>query len=339
MNTRSWMTIRAAALPLMAALLLTLWWPGGAGAKEHDQAWLGVSLQQLTPSLREAMDIPSDAGVLITEVVEDSPAEKSGLKMGDVIMEYDGQTVSSPRRLTKLVRSAEPETEVAIQVLRKGKEKNVQVKLGELEPGKHFKMRICGDDDEDDLFMDIDEDALILGMPPFPELMVGQGLWLGIKPIGLTEQLAGYFRVKNGSGVLIGEVFEDSPAEKAGLLAGDVIVSLDGERIEDTMELREEIGEHEEGDEVTVAVVRDGKEKNFQAVLEESDWSKQLAVTRKLEKWPHKMHRLHIGDMDEDLIDIYLEKELDEEELEALEKKLERLEEKLEELQEKLEKK
>ena len=338
MNTRSWITIRA-ALPLMAALLLTMWWPDGAGAEKESQAWLGVSLQQLTPSLREAMDISTDTGVLITEVVEDSPAEEAGLMMGDIIMEYDGQTVSSPRRLTRLVRSAEPETEVAIKVLRKSKEKTVRVKMGELEREKHFKMRICGDDDEDELFMEIEREDLLLGMPPFRELWLTRDLWLGIKPVGLTEQLAGYFRVKDGRGVLIGEVFEDSPAEKAGLLAGDVIVSLDGERIEDTMELREEIGEHEEGEEVSVAVVRDGKEKSFQAVLEESDWSKQLAATRKLEKWPHKMHRLHVGDVDEDLIDIYLEQELDEEALEKLEEKLEKLEEKLEKLQEKLEKK
>jgi len=339
MNVRSWMINRAAALPLMAALLLTLWWPGGAGAEEDGSGWLGVALQQLTPSLREAMDISSDAGVLITEVVEDSPAEEAGLKLGDVILEYDGQTVSSPRRLTKLVRVTEPQTEVTLRILRKGQEKTFRVKLGQKEPGKHFKMRICGDDDEGEILMGLDENALFLGLPPFPEFWIAPGLWLGVKPIGLTEQLAGYFRVKDGSGVLIGEVFEDSPAEKAGLLAGDVIVGLDGERIEDTMELREEIEDHEEGEEVTVAVIRDGKEKSFRAVLEESPQSEHLAVTKKLEKWPHRMRTLRIGDPDEDLVDIYLEKELDEEELEALEERLEEMEEKLEMLQEKLDKK
>jgi len=334
MITRSWTTTRA-ALPLMAALLLMLSWPGGAGAGEDDPGWLGVSLQQLTPSLREAMDISSDAGALITEVVEDSPAEKAGLKMGDVILKYDDQAVTSPHRLTKLVRSTEPETEVDIRVLRKGQEKSFRVKLGELEGGKHCRIRICDDEDGDDLFMDIDTEDLLLGMPPFTGLLMTTGLWLGVRPIELSGQLAEYFRVTDG-GVLIGEVFEDSPAEKAGLQAGDVIVALGGEDIEDTMELREEIGEHDEGDEVTVAVMRDGKEKSFQATLEKSPESDQLAVTRKLEKWPHKMHKLHIGAPDEDMVDIYLEKELDEEELEE---RLEELEEKLEALQEKLDKK
>lgn len=339
MNVRSRMISRSAMLTLMAALLLMLSWPGGAGAGEDDRGWLGVSLQQLTPSLREAMDITSGAGVLITEVVEDSPAEEAGLKMGDVILAFDGQTVSSPRRLTRLVRSAEPETEVALQVLRKGKEKKVRVTLGKLERGEHFKMRLYGDDDEDDLLMDIVHQDMLLGLPPMSGLLLGQDLWLGVKPIGLTDQLAGYFRVTDGGGVLIGEVFEDSPAEKAGLLAGDVIISLDGERIEDSMELREEIGDHEEGDEVTVAVIRDGQEKTFRAVLEETEWRDQLAVTRKLEKWPHKMHKLRIAGPDEDLVDMYLEKELDEKELEKLEERLEELEEQLEELQEKLNKK
>ena len=340
MKNRSWIIIGATALPLMAALLLMLSWPGGAGAEKDTHGWLGISLQQLTPSLREAMDISSDAGILITEVAEDSPAEKAGLKMGDVLLEYDGQKVSSPRRITKLVRGTEPDTEVDIRILRKGQEKNLRVKLGERESKKQFKIQICGDDDEDEehLIMDIDEEDLIFGLPSFPELWVSPGLWLGIKPIGLTEQLAEYFQVTDGRGVLIGEVLADSPAEKAGLKAGDVIVRLNDERIEDAMELREEIGEHEEGDEVTVAVVRQGKEKSFRATLEESDLGEHLAVTKKLEKWPHKTHKFRIGTPDEDLVDFYLEKELDEKDLEKLEERLKDLEEKLERALEKLDK-
>jgi C-terminal processing protease CtpA/Prc len=258
--------------------------------------------------------------------------------MGDVILKYDGQAITSPRRLTKLVRGTEPESEVDIRVLRKGQEKSFRIKLGELEGRKHCRMRIFDGEDGDELFMDIDEDALLLGLPPLSGLLMTKGLWLGVQPIELSDQLADYFRVTDG-GVLIGEVFEDSPAEKAGLKAGDVIVALGGEDIEDTMELREEIGEHDEGDEVTVAVMRDGRKKSFQATLEESPEKDRLAVTRKLEKWPHKMHKLHIGAPDEDMVDIYLEKELDEDELEELEERLEKLEETLEELQEKLEKK
>jgi predicted metalloprotease with PDZ domain len=339
MNARTWIAIRSAALPLTAALLLMLSWPGGAGAEENDHGWLGISLQQLTPSLREAMDISSDAGVLITEVVEDSPAEKAGLKMGDVILEFDGQTVSSPRRLTRLVRGTEPETEVTLQVLRKGQEKKVRVTLGKMNPGKQFKMRICGDDDEDNPMMDLDENALLLGLPPFQGMWNSSGLWLGIKPVGLTDQLAGFLHVKDGSGVLIAEVLEDSPAEKAGLLAGDVIVALDGERIEDTMELREEIGDHQEGDEVSVAVIRDGKEKSLQATLEESPRGDRLATTKELEKWPHGLRTFRLGRPDEDLVDLYLEKELDKGELDDLEERLEQLEKKVETLQENLKKK
>jgi len=192
--------------------------------------------------------------------------------------------------------------------------------------------------------MGIDEEALLLGLPPLPELLSTQGLWLGVKPVGLTDQLAGYFRVKDGRGVLVSEVIADSPAEKAGLKAGDVIVSLDDERVEDTMELRVTIAEHEEGDEVAVAVVRDGKEKTLRATLEESPESGPLALTRKLEKWPGTMKKIRIEcpsqDMpDKSMMDFYIEKGLDEVELEEMEERLEKMEEELQRLKKELDKK
>jgi len=347
---RSWIACRWAVLPVMTALLLMLSWPSGGEAEEGDRGWLGVSLQQLTPSLREAMDISSDAGVLITEVLEDSPAGEAGLKMGDVIVTYDGQTVSSPHRLSNLVRGTEPETEIAIAVLRKGQEKTFRVKIGELEGEQECMIKIFKDGEKKDIFldkdgcMDIDEDALLLGLPPLPELWSTHGLWLGVKPVGLTEQLAEYFRVKDGRGVLIGEVMPDSPAEKAGLQAGDIIVRLDDERVEDTVELRVSIEEHEEGDEVAVVVVRDGKEKTFRATLEESPENGSLALTRKLEKWPDMMKKIRITcpsqDMpDKGMMDLYIEKGLDEGELEEMEERLKMMEEELQRLKKELDKK
>jgi predicted metalloprotease with PDZ domain len=314
MKTRTILLHWSAALPLAAALLL-LSWPGSVGAKEDDPGWLGVSLQQLTPALREAMDISSDTGVLISQVMADSPADEAGLKEGDVILSYDGKDVASTRRLTKLVRGTEPDQEVAIRVLRKGQEKTFQVKIGERDQ----------------------EQPCWLGLPPLPQLWVAGGLWLGIKPVGLTDQLAEYFHVKDGRGVLVSEVVSDSPAEKAGLKAGDIIVKVDDERIEDTMELRETIGEHEEGDEVMVTAVRDGKERTFQATLEESPEKEHLALTETPEQWPQKMKKFRLRGPSENMMDFYIQKESDEEELQALQERLEAVEKELEKIQEKFE--
>jgi membrane-associated protease RseP (regulator of RpoE activity) len=329
------------ALTLAAAMLL-LSWPGLVDADEEVQGWLGVSLQQLTPTLREAMDISSDAGVLVTEVSEDSPAEQAGFQEGDVIVRYNETDIASPRRLMKMVRKTEPGTKAKITVFRKGKEKTLTAHIGELDEDKESRFRIILDDENEDLLMDFDENAFALGLPGLSWILQEHHLWLGIKPMGLTEQLADYFEVKDGRGVLVAEVLPDSPAEKAELKAGDVIVRLDDERIEDTWELREEIEEYEEGDQVTLAVIRQGKETSIPITLEESPRGEDLALTKKLEKMPHKMKKFRLQVPSEELMDIYLDEELDEKELEKLEEHLEdleeELEERLEELEEKLEK-
>jgi membrane-associated protease RseP (regulator of RpoE activity) len=326
----------AIILPFMAAAVICLMWMSITGADEEKTGWLGVSLQRLTPNLREAMDITSDAGVLITEVVEDSPAEKAGIQEGDAILQYNGTAVTSPSRLMKLVRQTGPDTKVTIVVSRKGKEKTLIAQIGERE-AEDYRFRIYKGDDGEDLLMNFDENAFSLGLTGLPGILMGPGLWLGIKPIGLTDQLAGYFKVKDGHGVLVSEVVKDSPAEKAGFQAGDVIVKLGDESIEDTMELMEAIGDHEEGDEVTVVVIRDGKEKTLRAALEESPDKEKLSIMKKLDNCPGGMKKFCLKGPSEDLVDIYLDKETAGDELKTLQDHMEKLEEELQRIKENLE--
>jgi hypothetical protein len=95
--------------------------------------------------------------------------------------------------------------------------------------------------------------------------------YIGVSITGLSKQLGEYFGVDDGAGVLITEVEEESPAEEAGLKAGDVIIAVDGEETENSSDLQEIIREREEGEKVTVSVVRDKNKKEFAVEIGERD--------------------------------------------------------------------
>ena len=95
-----------------------------------ERAWLGVSTTKLAPQLRKYFNVPEDFGVLINEVIEDSPAEEYGLEAGDVIIRVDGEKISNHWDLVRTIDDFEPDDEIKIEIIRKGKEKTIEVKLG-----------------------------------------------------------------------------------------------------------------------------------------------------------------------------------------------------------------
>ena len=106
-----------------------------ASLTEHGKVirgWLGVSIQDLTADLQEQFDAPDQRGVLVSDVVEDSPAEEGGLKRGDIIRQYDSYEVKDSRHLRSLVAETRPNASVTIQVLRNGDEKQVKVRIAEM---------------------------------------------------------------------------------------------------------------------------------------------------------------------------------------------------------------
>lgn len=106
-----------------------------ASLTEHGKVirgWLGVSIQDLTADLQEQFDAPDQKGVLVSDVVEDSPAEEGGLKRGDIIRQYDSYEVKDSRHLRSLVAETRPNASVTIQVLRNGDEQQVKVRIAEM---------------------------------------------------------------------------------------------------------------------------------------------------------------------------------------------------------------
>lgn len=221
----------------------------GVAAKETTKkAWLGVHIQELTPSLREAMKLGDKTGLLITEVVDDSPADDANLREEDVIIEFNGQPVERADAFTKLVRNSEPGKEVKIVVMRDGVRKEIMVTLAARKTPKSYSYAFGG--------------APMRFFSSHPQL--------GVQAHELNADLAAYFNVKQDGGALVLEVMDDTPAEKAGLKAGDVITKIDDETIEDPEDLVRALSDYEEDDEITITYVRHGKSATTKATLEEN---------------------------------------------------------------------
>jgi len=166
------------------------------------------------------VDKPGSNGVQVKHVDEDSPAAKAGFKEGDVVVEYNGQRVEGVDQFIRLVRETPAGRAVKMQVLRDGATQALTATLG-------TRKTMWSQDGPD--FPDFP-------MPPIPPLQLPdfrlfphQNAAIGINAQGITGQLAEYFGVK--SGVLVVNVVRDSPAQKAGLKAGDVITRVDGDPV------------------------------------------------------------------------------------------------------------
>lgn len=96
------------------------------------RGWLGVSVQAITPDLAKQFNLKEDKGALVSDVTQGSPAERAGIKRGDVITQYDGREVDEPSHLRNMVAGTPPDREVTLNVLREGKPMTVRVLIEEL---------------------------------------------------------------------------------------------------------------------------------------------------------------------------------------------------------------
>jgi len=247
-------------------------------------SYLGVRLE--SPEGADAR------GAVVRGVEDDSPAEKAGIQEGDTIVRFDGETVRSATQLARLVRETPPGRSVKVEVLRDGASRTLTALTGE--SGNRWVARV----DENAFVPDHDFDVTV--PEPFPPHRPGAGpfvgpgpyvfrwkgpgdggfatpwaslgpMRLGVRYMELGDQLASYFGVDAEHGVLVTSVEPDSPAEKAGLQAGDVILEFDGEPIEHGADLREHVAEAEGGGPLSVKVQRRGKPLDLEVTLAERE--------------------------------------------------------------------
>ncbi len=246
--------ILAAGLLLAALAAPAMAGPAGWTGGDDDRAFLGVYTRELDDPLREALGFDED-GVLVEDVVKGSAADEAGVKAGDILVTLDGRAITSPQRLRRLITKYDPGDTVKLEVWRKGKRVKMDIALGKPKPRK-VKIHAEG--------------PWIWNKGGDIRIMMGDDrAYLGIHPDDLSPQLGEYFGVEDGKGVLIREVKEDSPAAEAGLKAGDVIVAMDGEEIEEMDDLFDVLADHEPGDEVEVAYLRKGKKATVKVTLAE----------------------------------------------------------------------
>ncbi|MAE69807.1 MAG: hypothetical protein CME06_04985 [Gemmatimonadetes bacterium] len=184
---------------------------GSARASEAEGAFLGVMIQEVNEELAEAFDLPEARGALISQVIGDSPAEKAGLESGDILIEIGRAGVAGPDDVIEAVSGASPGDEMLLVYLREGDEMRGTVVLDEKEQS-------------------FGQNAWIRGF--------GMGARAGIEVAPLQDGLGEPFGVEDGGGVLVLSVEDDSPAEEAGIRAGDVIIKAGSESIADRHDLR-----------------------------------------------------------------------------------------------------
>jgi len=212
-----------------------------ANAAISGSGWLGIRMEEVSSAKAKELKLPAERGALISYVAADSPAAKAGLKVNDVITEFDGQRVESTVSLQRLVHETPAGRTVSLTVWRGGQAQSLSVELGSR---RAFR---SGDHDFFYVTPNIpDVHVEIPPIPPMPPIQIGPfGSFrafgapaLGIDAEDLSGQLGEYFGAPDGEGILVREVMPGTPAEKAGLKAGDVILRIDGKRVKETTELR-----------------------------------------------------------------------------------------------------
>jgi serine protease Do len=206
-------------------------------------SWLGVETQEVTAEKAKELKLSAERGVVIAKVLEDSPAVKAGLKDGDVITGINGQPVEGTAQFRRMIHETPSGRTLELTVSRNGHSEVVHATLGKMQENRRQWMSAM-------------PQAFKFEMPAMPEVAPMPGMpnleWdggymfsssprLGIDAEDISGQLGSFFGAPDGEGILVRDVNPGSAAEKAGVKAGDVITSLNGERIHGVAELRSKL--------------------------------------------------------------------------------------------------
>ena len=215
--------------------------------------FLGVHAEDVTKENMSRYGMRDVRGVGVTDIVKDSPAEKAGLRKDDVILAFNGEPVTSTRKLQRLVNESSADQNVRLTISRGGSEQEVSATLSKRQGTGMLNTRI-----REDIKQKMEQFK-----KDMTKIRSTDGTWIintgshrrmGIGTQTLTKQLAEYFGVSEG--ILVTSVNDNSPAAKAGLKAGDVITAVDGEKVASSGDISRAIGKKQDGP-VTLTVVRD----------------------------------------------------------------------------------
>ena len=191
------------------------------------RGWLGVSIQPLTPELAKSFGARESKGVLISDVMADSPAAKAGLQAGDILLEFDGKKLDGPADLQRAVGLATPGTTARTRIWREHAEKVLDLKIGDAPDEREIAARGS-------------RSRSLLG--------------LEVRPI--TPEIARQLNLRSTDGVVVASVEDGSAAADAGLQRGDVIREVNRQRVAGLLDFERLTKNLKEGDRLTVLLQR-----------------------------------------------------------------------------------
>jgi len=195
------------------------------------RAWLGVGIQELTEELAAQFGVKPEDGVLVGNVMADTPAERGGLKPGDIIQEFNGNKISNVRQLQREVAQSPIGSPARLQVLREKQPMTLTVVLGE------------------------QPTDLAAGRDPSPAEAAEQ---FGLTVQDLTAELRNQLRLTNVDGVIVSSVDEAGAAARAGVRPGDVITEANREPVKSARDFTRILGQMRRGANLLLLVRRDG---------------------------------------------------------------------------------
>jgi len=181
------------------------------------RGWLGVSIQPVTPDLANSFGLRSEKGALVSGIIPESPAEKGGVKAGDIILEFDGKKIQETSELSRMVAATPVGKKVALTVMRDGTEKKVTVVIERLKEN--------GGDDGVEATQDK----------------------LGLTVKELNKDLAERLQLKETTGVVVFGLKSDGAAQEAGIAEGDIIKEIDGRAIATLKDYEKAVAAHKKG--------------------------------------------------------------------------------------------
>ena len=193
------------------------------------RGWLGVMIQSINSALMEKLDLKDQKGALVADIMKGGPAEKAGIKRGDVIVSFDGKEIKEMNELPYMVASTPVGKKVIVEVIRKGKKKSIEVEIGEIKEEKE-------------------------GAPTERESKPT----LGMTVEEITPELVRELDLTETQGVVVVQVDAGSQAMEAGIRPGDVILEVDQEAVSDLKGFEDKIDDYKEGDTVLFLINRKG---------------------------------------------------------------------------------
>lgn len=193
------------------------------------RGWLGVLIQDVTRDLAESFGMERPHGALVAQVLDDSPAKKAGIEVGDIIVEFNGKEIAYSSDLPHLVGRTRVDSTARVKVLRNGKQRTLKVRIGELPAEEELQLARADS-------RQVNSDRL------------------GLQVKDLTADQRKELEIASG-GVLVMKV-DEGAAASAGISRGDVIVKLNNKEVKDARQFRELVDELPEGRSVPVLVIR-----------------------------------------------------------------------------------